>query len=73
VKYEYTVKTILVPWKDGEPWPYLPAQDAILAAMNEMGLDRWQVIERVWATSRPENDSIPWPVNLWAYRTIEGE
>jgi hypothetical protein len=69
-KFEYTVKTILVPWQSGAAWPYLPAQDAILEAMNVLGQDGWQVIERVWATSRPPNDGEPWPLNIWAYRQL---
>jgi hypothetical protein len=71
MKYEHTVVTIEVPWKHGAPWPYLPAQDAILAAMNELGAQGWQVTEHVWSDQRPANDSLPWSVNIWARRVLE--
>ena len=69
IKYEYMVETIAVPWEPGAPWPYMPAQEIILAEMNRIGKDGWVVIEHISGPT-PTDVAIPRLVNLWAHRVV---
>jgi hypothetical protein len=76
MKYEYAVFTVRLKcdadrlgtgW---DKWPHVELQDPIVARMNELGADGWEVFERSYPSCPPLPGETEWPVNLWARRRL---
>ena len=77
MKYEYAVFTLRIkcaPDQIGtgwDCWPHVELQSPLLARMNELGADGWEVFERSFPGTPPLLGETEWPVNLWARRRLQ--
>ena len=59
-RYEYAVFTIRLAFPEGafnlpmEDWPYMPHQTSLLAKMNELGAQGWEILNAPDRSAYPQ-------------------